>query len=282
MAAKPRIAIVGAGKLGSALALALYQAGYRIDVVIARSRGESLRRAKRLANQTRSRAVVAPEHIKAHVLWLCVPDSEVQQVAQSLAPGFLGKVALHSSGALSSDELKSLRKKGAAVASVHPLMTFVQRSQPPLTRVPFAIEGDRAAVRTARVIVQDLGGECYSIRKDEKGGYHAWATFASPLLTTLLATAEQVAALAGVKSKAARRRMLPILLQTVRNYADLGAAAGFSGPIIRGDVETLRRHLRVLRKLPVARQLYLALARAALEYLPARNRRALRRLLTSA
>jgi len=147
--------------------------------------------------------------------------------------------------------------------------------------VSFAIEGDPVAVRAARGIVRDLGGESYAISQKEKNAYHAWGTFASPLLTALLATAEQVAGLAGVTRKAARGRMLPILLQTVKNYGAVGAAAGFSGPIVRGDVETVRRHLEVLRTAPVPRQVYMALVRAALEYLPAKNKTSLRRLLSS-
>jgi predicted short-subunit dehydrogenase-like oxidoreductase (DUF2520 family) len=145
--------------------------------------------------------------------------------------------------------------------------------------VSFAIEGDPVAVRAARRIVRDLGGESYSISRKKKTAYHAWGTFASPLLTALLATTEEVAALAGVSKKAARQRMLPILLQTVKNYGTFGAAAGFSGPIVRGDLETVWRHLEVLRTAPIPRQVYLALARAALEYLPAKNKASLRRLL---
>ena len=76
--------------------------------------------------------------------------------------------------------------------------------------------------------------------------------------------------------------MIPILLQTLANYAAFGAAGGFSGPIIRGDVDTVKRHLRVLRDAPVAREVYLSLAKAALAYLPGRNKRALRRELRSA
>ena len=165
------------------------------------------------------------------------------------------------------------------MASVHPLMTFVQGSRPSLAGVSFAIEGDPVAVRAARAIVRDLGGESHAISRKQKKAYHAWGTFASPLLTALLATTEEVAALAGVSKKAARERMLPILLQTVKNYGKLGAAAGFSGPIVRGDVETVRRHLEVLRTAPVPRQVYIALARAALEYLPAKNKALLRWLL---
>ena len=283
MTGKPNIAIVGAGNLGTALALALREAGYRIESVIARGGGTSLTRARQLAAQVRSRAVLAAEVGKARVLWLCVPDSEIARAAESLAERFEGRrrIALHSSGALGSVTLEPLRRKGAAVASVHPLMTFVQGSRPSLRDVSFAIEGDPAAVRTARSMVRDLGGESYGISQKEKGAYHAWGTFASPLLTALLATTEEVAGLAGVSKKTVRRRMLPILLQTLRNYGTLGAPAGFSGPIVRGDVDTVRRHLEVLRSAPVPRQIYIALARAALEYLPGKNKASLRRLVES-
>ena len=207
----------------------------------------------------------------------------IGRTAAALAGEFQGhdKIALHSSGALSSDELEPLRRKGAAVASVHPLMTFVRGSRPTLVGVSFALEGDPVAVRVARSIVRDLGGEPFAIRKKDKKAYHALGTFASPLLTALLASAEQVARLAGMTGRAARQRMLPILLQTVRNYGTFGAAGGFSGPIVRGDVETVRRHLEALRTAPVPQQVYRALARAALEYLPAKQKTLLRGLLDS-
>lgn len=192
-----------------------------------------------------------------------------------------GKIALHSSGALTSDELGALRQKGASVASVHPLMTFVRGSRRPLSGVSFAIEGDPVALRLARAIVRSLRGEPYAIEKAEKIAYHAWGTFASPLMTALLATTERVAAVAGVPARAARRRMLPILLQTVANYGSFGAA-GFSGPIVRGDTDTVRRHLEVLRTEPIPRRVYIALAQAALEYLPAKNKAELQRILDNA
>jgi predicted short-subunit dehydrogenase-like oxidoreductase (DUF2520 family) len=75
--------------------------------------------------------------------------------------------------------------------------------------------------------------------------------------------------------------MIPILRQTLENYAAFDAAAAFSGPIVRGDVDTVKRHLRVLRDIPVARGLYSSLARAALQYLPVKHKRELRQLLDS-
>jgi predicted short-subunit dehydrogenase-like oxidoreductase (DUF2520 family) len=130
-------------------------------------------------------------------------------------------------------------------------------------------------------MVRDLGGRVYPIRKAEKAAYHAWGTFASPLLTALLATTERVAGLAGVNRKDARRRMIPILLQTLANYAVCDAAGAFSGPIIRGDVDTVKRHLQTLRREPVARDVYRALVRAALRYLPSKHTAKLKKALGS-
>ncbi len=281
MAGKLRVAIVGAGNLGSALARSLQHAGYAIEAVIARSRGASLRKAQRLAQQVGARAATDLSDVEARLVWFCVPDAAIAAAAQSLAGQieWKGRVAVHSSGALGSDELGVLRRRGAAVATVHPLMTFVRRSQPSLRGVPFAYEGDASAVLLVRRVVEDLGGLAYSIRKKDKAAYHAWGTFASPLLTALLATTEEVATLAGVSRKAARQRMIPILLQTLANYASFGAAGAFSGPIVRGDVDTVKRHLRVLRGAAAGREVYVALAASALQHLPAKNKKSIKRLL---
>ena len=282
MTAKPRIAIVGPGSLGSALAVSLRKAGYRISEVVSREGKKSRRRASRLARAVGGRATTTNHpNLTAQIVWLCVPDREIARCAQSLqlASSWEGKVALHSSGALSSDELDLLRRKGTAVASLHPMMTFVQGVTPSLQGVPFAVEGDTPAVRIARGIVRQLGGEVFAIQKKNKPAYHAWGAFASPLLVSALVAAEQVAGAAGIPRQAARRMMLPIVRQTVANYARYGPAGAFSGPIIRGDAETLRKHLKILRRIPGAKDVYLALARSAVRNLPAHNRRLLQKVL---
>ena len=278
MRGKPRFAIVGPGNLGAGLAASLKAGGYQVDVV-AHSRG-SAARAKKL---TKKIVLMNLRESTADVVWFCVPDSAIVSAAREAARNskWAGRIALHSSGALTSDELGPLRARGASVASVHPLMTFVRGSNPPLRGVPFAIEGDAVAVRVARKIVRDLGGRAFAIRKSDKTAYHAWGTFASPLLTALLATTERVAEAAGVSRREAARRMMPILRQTLENYEKFGPVAGFSGPIIRGDAETVRKHLGVLRKNARAKKVYRALAEAALEYLPAKNKKVLKQLLNS-
>ncbi len=284
MTKKLRIAVVGPGRLGRALTLGLKAAGYSIAEIVSRNRAGSLRKARNLARKVGARAAAGKmARLDADVIWFCVPDREIAGAARelALATSWKGKVAFHSSGALGSDELGGLQARGAAVAAVHPFMTFVSESVPALAGIPFGIEGDAAAVRMARKLVRGLGGKAFSISKAKKAAYHAWGAFTSPLLVSLLVTAERVAAEAGFSKAEARRWALPIVQQTVANYGRLGPAGAFSGPIVRGDVAVVRKHLQLLRKTPVARQVYVALAKSALQNLPVRKRKQLQKALGS-
>ena len=284
MPAKPRVAIVGPGNLGTATALTLRKAGYAVSEIIYREGGRSRARAVALARKVRARTCdFTDAELSAEIIWLCVPDRQIAACATSLAPrtSWKKKIVLHSSGALASDELITLRQLGASAASLHPLMTFVPSSTPSLVGVPFAAEGDSLALRAARAIVRDLGGDIFLINKENKAAYHAWGSFSSPLLIALLVTAEQVAHSAGIRGSAARKRMLPILRQTLSNYAEKGAAKAFSGPIIRGDADTVRKHLETLKRIPDALQVYVALARSALRTLPNEERDQLEAVLAN-
>ncbi len=282
MSRKPTVAIVGAGSLATFLAPALREAGYRITEIIARGRAQSLKRARTLAAKAGAREVtVETAALEADLLWFCVPDREIRGAAASIARHGAAAIrfAFHSSGALLSGELGGLRKTGVTVASVHPLMTFVSRSKPSLDGVPFALEGDAPAVRIARRIVRDLGGESFSVSPKRKAAYHAWATMTSPLLLAYLVTLEEAATAAGWRREDARRMSLPIIRQTLENYERLGPQHSFSGPFIRGDAETVAKHLALLKRHPMARGVYAALARNAIDLLPVKNRTALWRLL---
>ena len=287
MPAKQTVAMVGAGRLAGFLAPALSEAGYKITEIVARSQALSLRRARALARRVGARAVTAKAAaLDASVLWLAVPDSEIRQAATELAQRAkaLGerhrlRFAFHSSGALGSAELAPLRKAGLAVASVHPLMTFVGGPTPALSGVPFAIEGDAAAVKAARAMVRELGGASFVLAPRLKPAYHAWATMTSPLLLAYLVTLERAAKQAGLNANDARRMALPIVRQTLNNYAQVGSAKSFSGPFVRGDVATVEKHLSLLKRSPKVRAVYTALARMAIDGLPVKNRARLIRLL---
>jgi predicted short-subunit dehydrogenase-like oxidoreductase (DUF2520 family) len=278
---KPSIAIVGPGSLGSAMARALHAAGYRVQEIVHRG-GISAKRARALAREIGARAVVISEaRFNAGIVWICVGDSAIAACAAELAAPaqWDGKIVFHSSGALSSRELKQLKQRGAAVASVHPMMTFVRNVRPELRGVTFAIEGDARAVRAARRIARELGGGAVLIDARHKPMYHAFGAFTSPLIVATIAAAEQVARKAGLDQVSVRAAIAPILRQTVTNYLEYGPGGAFSGPLARGDVETVRRHLQVLRALPEARAAYVALARSALKTLPVKRKKDIARLL---
>jgi predicted short-subunit dehydrogenase-like oxidoreductase (DUF2520 family) len=141
--------------------------------------------------------------------------------------------------------------------------------------VMFSLEGDTVAVRAAREIIAALGGRSFVIPKQSKVLYHAFGSFASPLVVALLAAMEQVALAAGIRRLDIKPMMAPLLGKTWGNYLAKDAASAFSGPLVRGDVATVRKHLRELKKVPEAREVYVALARMALKKLPVKNRREL-------
>jgi predicted short-subunit dehydrogenase-like oxidoreductase (DUF2520 family) len=279
---RPTITLIGPGNLARVLGLSLDAAGYRIDEIVSRPAPESRKRARALARQVGARvATYADAKLAAEIIWLCVSDDAIAPTASALASSsnWEGKIALHSSGARSSRELEPLARRGAAIGSLHPMQTFVRASAATLAGVSFAVEGDATAVRMGRRIARDLGGSVFTIRPEAKVLYHAIGSFCSPMIMATLSTAERIAAFAGISRAATRRIMHPILQQSIANYLAKGPAAAFSGPINRGDVNTIRKHLQALREVPGAREIYLALARSALRTLPVRHRQAVRRIL---
>jgi predicted short-subunit dehydrogenase-like oxidoreductase (DUF2520 family) len=279
---KATITLIGAGNLAQALGPALRAAGYQIDFVAARETASSRRRAAMLAGtleaRTQSLNDAGPT---SDIIWICHTDDALAETAKLLArkSGWAGKIVLHSSGALSSDVLSPLKRKGASTASLHPMMTFVPGATPQMEEVPFAVEGEGRAVVVARKIVRDLGTESFAIKKAAKPLYHALGSFSSPLIVAALVTAERVGRGAGLTASQTRRVMAPILRQTIKNYAERGAASAFSGPIKRGDLNTVLRHLTELKRVPGASEVYRALVKSALMDLPALNRKQLTRLL---
>lgn len=276
------VTLIGAGSLANALGPALRAAGYRIDEVAGRNLPESRRRAVALARKLKARARVLEElGIRSDIVWLCCTDDALAAIARRLAQrdGWKGKVVFHSSGALTSDVLSPLKLAGAIVASLHPMMTFVASSAPSMESIPFAVEGDRKAIAIARQIAKALKADIFEIKKKTKVLYHALGSFSSPMLVATLVTAERVGRAAGLSQKHLRKIMAPILRQTLQNYLQAGAAAAFSGPVKRGDVNTIRGHLEQLDKIPAASEVYRALIKSALMDLPSKNKKALSGLL---
>ena len=131
-------------------------------------------------------------------------------------------------------------------------------------------------MRVGRRIARDLGGSVFTIRSRAKVLYHAIGSFCSPMIIATLTTAHRIAHAAAIPPAVAKRIMHPILRQTIANYLAKGPAAAFSGPINRGDINTILKHLEALSEVPGARDIYIALARSALRSLPVRDPKAVR------
>jgi predicted short-subunit dehydrogenase-like oxidoreductase (DUF2520 family) len=276
---KCSISIVGAGNVGSVLAPALRRAGYGVQEIVVRDNPASIRRGKRVARTADARAVTeAQATLSADVIWICVTDDAIAPVARLLARrrdvDWRSKIVFHASGALTSDELKALKKRGAAIASTHFMQSFVPGSRPSLA-VPFAVEGDQKARSVALRIGAALGAKPFVIRKQSKVLYHAMGFFSSPLVIIALSLSETVGRKAGLNSKQIESVIKPMFSRTAENYLMRGSAGAFAGPINRGNVATVQKHLRDLKRLPEARAAYLAMAKAALKTLPVKNRKQL-------
>jgi predicted short-subunit dehydrogenase-like oxidoreductase (DUF2520 family) len=276
---RPTMAIIGAGNVGRVLAVALDAAGYRVVEIGTRKAAS----AKSLAKRVRAEVVElsATAGFSADAVWLCVPDDAIATVAKQLAQGstdWRGKIVLHASGALSSKELMALKRKGAAVGSAHPMNSFVKDSKPDLREVPFAVEGDERAVRLASALGKALDSEVFRIAPQNKVLYHAMGAFASPLLVSTLYAGERVGQKAGIREP--KRVMARILRQTVDNFLHEGSAGAFSGPIRRGDLKTVQRHLKELTRVQGTKAIYQVLAIQAVHGLPGKEKKALMKLLT--
>jgi predicted short-subunit dehydrogenase-like oxidoreductase (DUF2520 family) len=218
--------------------------------------------------------------LEADVLWLCLPDKAIARVTAGLVKrvadrGFKGQIVVHSSGALSAGVLQAATKAGASVGSVHPLMSFPTRTPVTLKGVSFAVEADVGTRRVLNQLVRRMGGRSFAIKAGNKALYHAVGVLSSPLLVSHLAAAHEAAAQAGFSPRQARQLIEPIARATLDNFFRNGPAKSFSGPIARGDVETIRLHLQALKPHPILASVYRSLALYALETLPGPGRRAL-------
>lgn len=280
MRKKASVTIVGAGSLGGALALALHEAGHKVrEVVYRRDR----KRALAIARQCGAVAVPFREaKLEADVVWLCVGDAEIANLAAALGAdrSWQGKFVFHASGALTSDELTVLKRKGARVASVHPMMSFVRSAPADFTAVTFALEGDAAAKKVAASVARALGGTPFELKKTDKPLYHALGAFSSPLLIAHLAAAEKIGKKLGLKPEQTRRVIGPILQKTLQNYLEHGGAAALSGPLVRGDVKTVHKNLRALRRMSGTAEIFRALVKMAARELPVQRKAEILKVLS--
>jgi predicted short-subunit dehydrogenase-like oxidoreductase (DUF2520 family) len=264
---------VGAGKVGSALALLLSRQGYPVAGIASRS----LLSARRVADELSVPATVRPGEVTAgaDVVFITTPDRVISRVAREIADGggFLpGQVVFHTSGAHSAEEVGAARSCGALAASLHPLQSFadVGMAMENLPGSYFALEGDPGALPLAEQIVKDLGGRSFSIDASDKALYHAAACIASNCLVSLIHLATGLYGRFGLSREEAFKALFPLIRGTIRNISQVGPAPALTGPVSRGDGPTLAGHLDVLKEvgpleLDLYRKLSLYTVRVALE-----------------
>jgi len=257
------VTIVGAGAVGRSIALALFYSRVKIAGVYSLN-GTS---ARLLAKKVRciNFGTLSNKSLITDIIIIAVPDNRIKDVVTSFIKNFgtvRDKIIFHTSGALTSDELILLRKKGASIASFHPLQTFSRsKKQTSLKNIWCAVEGDRKAISTAQVLGKTLKMNVFTISKKDKLLYHASAVFASNYLVTLLSVVEEISQIIHISKKNVWKIYSPLILQTVQNVLHSSPIAALTGPIVRGDTKTVAKHIKALStpKLKHLAMLYSAL-----------------------
>ncbi|MEW6672861.1 MAG: Rossmann-like and DUF2520 domain-containing protein [Thermodesulfobacteriota bacterium] len=243
----PSFAIVGCGKVGNALGKFLTVAGY-VAVGAASKSCSSARKAAELFKTGRYSEVPWEITPAADVVLITTPDGAIAETCRLIAAnsGFkTGGVVLHCSGALPSTILAPAGRCGAFTGSMHPLQSFAADDFPrsPFEGILIAVEGEPRALAVARQMAADLGAAPLTIKTEAKTLYHAAAVAASNYLVTLLELAFRLLADAGISGPEAYNALRPLIQGTLANIASVGIPQALTGPIARGDIETVKRHL---------------------------------------
>jgi predicted short-subunit dehydrogenase-like oxidoreductase (DUF2520 family) len=211
---RARLSVVGAGRLGTALATALIRAGYPVQPA---GRGES--------------------PVGCDAIVLCVPDSEIPAAAAAVTGA--APLVGHTSGATPLSALEPALADG--VFGLHPLQTFAEGAAPEAFEgAGCAIAGDSPeALAFARTLAEELGMTPFEIAEDGRAAYHAAASIASNFLVTLEAAAERVAGGAGLDPDEARALLAPLVRRTVAQWRESGPESALTGPVARGDEATV-------------------------------------------
>ena len=258
-----RIGVIGAGRVGAVLAAALRAAGHEITSVAGES-AASLTRAETLLPGV---PVAKPTAVarSCDLLLLTVPDDMLPNVVTMLsASGALhaGQYVVHTSGKHGVSVLEPARRRGAKVLAMHPAMTFTGTDLD-LERLPgskFGVTAGKGTQALAESLVADLGGSTVWVDEERRALYHAGLAHGANHLVTLVVQAMEMLRESGADDPAATLRpLLTAALDNALNYGD----AALTGPIVRGDVETVRAHVRdIAATTPAALESYVVLARA--------------------
>lgn len=246
---RERVAIIGAGRVGTAMASLLSSGGYPVVAVVDVSK-EARERGARLSG-ARATADPAEAAAGADIVIITTPDRIIEETCRSIAgsSGDLGgKTFIHMSGALRVGVLEPARLKGARVASIHPIQTFADL-EGALRELPgstFGVTCEQEIVEWARGFVAGLGGTMRLINDEDKVLYHAAAVLACNLTTMVKHGALALARELGFSDEEFAKTFMPLAKATTQNVARLGPAGALTGPLARGDLDTVEKHLEAL------------------------------------
>ena len=261
---KPKVAVVGCGRLGKALVRFLGEAGCQVTGVA----GNNLETIRKFAQEARiSQFSDQPWEVtgKVDLVFITTPDGSIKSVCEHISQnrGFKAKsVVVHCSGAHPSTILSSAQTCGTWTASMHPLQSFadVQFTTNPFNDIVISIEGDSQALPLVSKIAAGLGGKIINVKTEAKVLYHAAAVTASNYLVTLMDLSFRLLETAGIEPEEAMEVLYPLVQGTLNNIKNNGIAAALTGPIARGDAGTIARHLQqIQRQKPELLQIYKAL-----------------------
>jgi predicted short-subunit dehydrogenase-like oxidoreductase (DUF2520 family) len=263
------VAILGAGKLGCAVGAMLRQGGLRIVAASTRSEDTAELACQLIGGEACTDNTEAAE--RAAIILLTMNDDTIARVADELAQAGVfrpGQLVIHMSGALPLSVLDPAARAGAHVGAAHPMRSFATREQA-IRDIPHSVYGVTAgpgASEELDEIVRLLEGRAVHIADEKKVLYHAAAVMASNYLVAVEDMAVQLLLDAGFDETSAMEALAPLAQNTLENVAELGTTDALTGPIVRGDVETLRAHLDALASLPPDRlRLYRALGLRAID-----------------
>jgi len=255
-----KIGIIGTGVVGTAVGVVLNQKGYEItgayDI-----KSES---TNQLVERIGCTPHTSPQEVSrsADILFITTNDAAIGKVVDTLADrrAFYGdQVVVHMSGAQSSEVLDTAKAFGARVLSVHPLQSFanVDGAIKNLPGSVFSIEGDKDAYDVGVGIVEALEGEYFFIDRKAKPLYHAGACVVSNYLVTLIDFGLKLLESTGIPRSAGIKALLPLIQGTVNNIENVGIPRALTGPIARGDLTTIIKHLDCLEQMaPELMKLY--------------------------
>ncbi|MDD5288415.1 MAG: DUF2520 domain-containing protein [Dehalococcoidales bacterium] len=243
-----KIGIIGAGTVGSALAIRLVEKGYAVVAVSSRTHAS----AERLAQAIEGCQAVDTNQIVADIVdivFITTPDGVIPKVAAELQ-WHKGQSVAHCSGADSTETLEPARQMGANVGAFHPLQTFasVKHAIDNLPGSTFAIEAEEPFLSTLKEMADKLNCHSIELKAEDKVVYHAAAVIACNYLVTLVKLADDLWQTFGIPREQATQALLPLLKGTLNNIANVGIPQSLTGPIARGDTGTVKKHLEALKK----------------------------------